>query len=203
LGLSFISTRFTRGDTLTKQEFIDKCHHTASKHFWDIVNSDKVVPMMWHKQHIPEYFGCPKIVTILLDQSSYKWYHRALWYKKYGIKNKKIHIKADDPLHNPSRAEYFKIYNNPYLIEQHPYSFIKQNILRAPGKNIFGSPNNFADGHKRVFITLSDLLNVKTIGSSVNQICEQLELEKISREFILNACNYWKGCHDTFMPKYS
>lgn len=203
LNLHFISTKFPRGDDLTPEEFVYLCREHASDHFWNLINQNKLIPMIWHKPHIPEYFNDPIVITILLDESSYKWYHRALWYKKYGIRDCKIHVKADDPEHNPSRAEYFKKFQNPYLLDMHPYTFIKNNILKSEYKNIFNTEENFLDGHNREFITLSEILDIKKLEVALNRICNKFSLDPLDQNFLVNAWAHWKGCHDTVMPKYS
>lgn len=203
LNLHFVSTRFPRGDDLTTDEFFCLCQTDAKEHFWQIAQEKKLIPMVWHKQNIPIFFKNASIVTILIDPMSYKWYHRATWYKKYGIKNSKIHIRTDDPMYNVARSAYVEKFKNEYLVDQHPFTFIKNNILKTDYKNIFKTEENFKDGCQREFITLSEILDIDRLELALTRICKKFNLDPISHELLVDAWNHWRECHDSFMPKYS
>ena len=194
IGFHFISTRFDRGNHLTVEEFINLCKTDATPYFWESVNNNKIVPMLWHKKIVPIFFNNPMIVTIIVDDASAKWYHRALWYKKYGIKDGKIHIKADDPTYNPNRAVYFKKFNNPYLLDISPYTFIKNNIINSPAKNLFSSNVNFND-HTQ-FIKLLDILDENKFVAAINRICISFNLATVPTDIIRASHQHWISCHD-------
>ena len=196
IGFHFISTRFDRGNYLTVEEFTNLCKSDATPYFWESVNNNKIVPMLWHKKYIPAFFNNPSVITIIIDRAAFKWYHRALWYKKYGIKEGKVHIKADDPSYNPNRAVYFKKFNNPYLLDINPYTFIKNNIINSPNKILFGNPNNFNDNNNQQFITLSEILDEDLLVLAVRRICKEFNIDEISEETIRLSHQHWSSCHD-------
>jgi hypothetical protein len=151
--------------------------------------------MIWCKQHIPSFFINPKVATIIIDNQAVKWFHRALWYKKYGVKEGKIHVKADDPLFNPYRSNYINKFKNPYLIDEHPFTFIKKNIINNKSKQTFMDINNFLDVPDQQFVNLSELLDEDLLVIAVNRICINLKLQSVSESLIRLAHQHWSSCH--------
>jgi hypothetical protein len=196
INFHFISTKFDRGNNLSTTEFMDLCRSEATPYFWEAVDLNKRIALTWHKKYIPEYFNTPIVVTIIIDKESEHWYHRALWYKKYGIKNGKIHVKADDPVYNPNRAIYFTQFKNPYLLDIHPYTFIKNNIIRSTEKELFSDPANFSSTPNQQFILLSELLNEDRFVNAVDRICITSKLNPISETIVRASQKHWISCHE-------
>jgi len=194
--LHFISARFPRGDNLSSEEFLKLCQSDASERFWQAVDNNQSIPMIWCKKFIPAFFDNPKVVTIIIDKKANKWFHRALWYKKYGIRDQKIHLKDDDPYFNPCRAEHYKKFNNPYLLDQHPISFIKKNIIKSEEKKLFSDAENFNDVECGEHVFLSEILDEDLLVKAVNRICKNLNLLPIDEGIIRDLFRHWSSCNE-------
>lgn len=190
--LHFISTKYPRGDDLTIDQFNNCCLADASAHFHAGVRSDLELILPWHKISTPAFFHGAKSITIRLDHKSMRWYHRSLWNKKFGIKDGLIHIKADDPAFNPSRAEYFRRYNNPYLIDESFVSFARRNIINNDQKMRFLDPPIKRDDS---IIDLSELLETKSFVSAIQRACQSLSVIPPSDSFLEQSYKYWMSCH--------
>lgn len=190
--LHFLSSKYPRGDDLSLEEFTDLCNQHSSVHFLHGINSGLKVIIPWHKLYVPVFFQNSKIISISIDPLSIKWYHRCLWYKKFGIKNGMIHIKADDPAYNPTRLKYFKKFNNPYLINKPFIPFVKENIIKNKQKlNFLNLPSNLDQS----IICLSDMLNTNKFVNHIQRLCDENEICCPSKSFLENTHNYWLKCH--------
>lgn len=190
--LHFISTKYPRGNELSLSNFKENCARDASKHFFQGQSSGKHIALPWHKIDVPSFLEDPLVVTIKIDQPSLRWYHRSLWRKKFGIKNGMIHIKADDPVYNPARAEYFAKFNNPYLINQSVFSFVKENVISNKQKLAFLMP---ADVPNNSMIELSSLLEEDKFVKGISDICTSFNILKPTNPFIRECHRYWMSCH--------
>lgn len=196
LNLHFISASYSRGDDLTFDAFMNLCREEATLSFWQGVHNNKLIPMIWCKPTIPNFFINPKIVTIIIDNKAVKWFHRAVWYKRYGIKDGKIHIKADDPLFNPYRSNYINKFKNPYLVDENPIGFIKKNIINNKLKRTFMDIDNFLKLPNQEFVNLSELLDEDLLVVAINRICTNLNLNPVSESLIRSAHQHWSSCHE-------
>jgi hypothetical protein len=196
--LHHVSSNYARGDDLTTDDFLHQAKQNATEYFWNSVDSNKHIPFVWHKVVVPEFFQSAKFVTIIIDPGAVKWYHRARWYKQYGIINNMIHIREEDPTYNNAKLKmYYDQFNNSYQVDQPPYSFIKQNILNNPKKRLFQNDNAFIDQSvAQEFINLSDILNVDRLIDRVNQICDRFELLPVSESHMINSHRHWIDCHN-------
>jgi hypothetical protein len=194
--LHFISTKYPRGDDLTMQDFERLAQSEASEHFWNEVDSNKIIAMPWHKCNIPGFFQDSKLVAVMIDKKAEKWFHRALWEKLYGCKNGMIHLKMNDPDFNLPMKEYFKKFNNPVYTDEKFYSFVKREILMNNSKAQFSLSNNFAASENRIFINLSDLLSLPGCTRAVHKICQSFGLAAIPDEIISAGWTHWFNCHN-------
>jgi hypothetical protein len=191
--LHFLSTKYPRGDDLTLEEFKSLCKLNGSDHFINGINSNLYQILPWHKITIPGFFNNPLVCTIIIDKSSLRWYHRSLWNKKFGIKDNLIHIKADDPSYNPERERYFQIFNNPYLVNKPFFNFVKENIILNKQKLLFLNPT-ISSNNSSIF--LSELIDEKKFVQKVQKICRELNLELLSKNYLIECHKYWKQCHE-------
>jgi hypothetical protein len=196
--LHHISSNYGRGEQLTADEFLSIAKQDATDYFWESVNNGKCIPFVWNKPTVPEFFKSAKFITIIIDPDSVKWYHRARWYKQYSVKDNKIHIKEHDPKYNStSVTKYYDQFNNSYIVDQHPFSFIKQNILRSPKKLLFQNCDTFINQPiNQEFINLSDILNVERCRQRVYELCIKFNLEPISDNLITECHKHWLNCHN-------
>lgn len=196
--LHHISSNYSRGEDLTSAEFLAKSCANATDHFWSSVNKNKCIPLIWHKNTIPEFFKTAKFITIIIDQLSIKWYHRARWYKQYSVVNNKIHLKEHDPAFNTNAvSKYYAQFKNQVDINQSVRSFIKENIIKDPKTKLFQSTDAFIDQSiDQKFINLSDILTVDKCISQLDQICNYYKLTPISENLIRNGHNHWAQCHN-------
>jgi hypothetical protein len=193
-----ISSNYPRGNDLTTTEFLKISKQDATQHFWSSVASKKLIPFVWNKFLIPEFFEHSKFITIIIDPDSVKWFHRARWYKHYGMSKDTIHIKEHDPLYNsPKLKMYYEQFGEQYLTNQHPCTFIKENIINDPKKKIFQQANLFVnESIDQEFVNLSDILHVDKCVNKIAQICNKFEIDPVSEELIIDSHAHWLSCHN-------
>jgi hypothetical protein len=200
-----ISSNYPRGDSLSESEFLHIAKSDATQHFWNSVANKKLIPFIWHKSSIPEFFKHSKFITILIDPAAVKWFHRARWHKQYGLVNESIHIKERDPSYNSAKLKmYYEQFGTEYLVEQHPYSFIKQNIINDPKKKLFQTTDAFVtDSNAQEFVALSDILHVDRCINKVIQICNKFNIAPVSEQLIIDSHAHWLSCHNfKYTPGY-
>lgn len=194
--LHFISSKYSRGDDLTQQEFLTLANQHATQHFCDSVNAGKIIPSVWHKNNTTDFLQTARFVTVILDPASIKWYHRAIWHKVYGIKNGRIHLKANDPDLHPTMNAYHAKFKNPVYSDEPYYSFVKTNIINSDFKNNFLSRDNFPNHDQHAFVNLSELLDTDACVGMIDRVCDQFDLVPVSRDIIATGHRHWMSCHD-------
>jgi hypothetical protein len=193
--LHFISTKYSRGNDMSYDQFMLQAKQEASSYFWKQVVEQKIIVTPWHNTVIPDFYKDSKIVTILIDKNSEKWFHRAVWAKLYGIKDGRIHLKMHDPDFNPPMQQYFKKFNNPIYNDERFFKFAKEKILKDTFKTEYMDQNNFMPNINQAFINLSDLLSVDSCVANVNRVCQELKIDQIPEEIIRNGQMHWASCH--------
>jgi hypothetical protein len=195
--LHHVSSNYPRGDNLTNDQFLSIAKTDATSYFWKSVSDNKVIPFIWHKSSVPDFFKNAKFITIILDQKSIKWYHRARWYKQYSLVNGKIHLNEHDPNFNSSKLnKYYEQFKNVVDVDSSVYSFIKHNIIRDNKKKLFQTTDTFAQQSiDQEFINLSDILDVNRCITRLNQICNNYKLDLISPDLIRQGHTHWSNCH--------
>lgn len=194
--LHFISSKYSRGDDLTPDQFVKLAETNASDHFCQSVNADKIIPSIWHKINTPAFFNDAMFVTVILDKSSLKWYHRSIWYKLFGSKNGKIHLKANDPELNPPMRAYFEKYKNPIYSDEPFYSFVKNNIVNNQFKSKFMTTDSFINHKQHAFINLSELLDTEMCIKMIDRVCRQFNLDPVPTDIIRQGHKHWMSCHN-------
>ena len=194
--LSFCSAKYPRGDDLSINEFDNLARTHCTPHFWDSVEQNKLISLCWHKAVDPVFTHHAKNIVIIIDPPSTKWLHRANWYKHYEIKNRGIHLKQHDPSYAPPLiAEYINKFNNPIYSTEHPYSFIKNNIVNCKFKKVFSSKENFNSLNNAEFLNLSALLDENQFIKQIQTITNNLNIDPIAESFLRTAHQHWSSCH--------
>lgn len=194
--LHFVSSKYTRGETLTVDEFVQNALSDGTEHFKNSINQNKLISLSWLKTTEPEYFAQAKNIIILIDPESIKWLHRANWYKHYSFTENGIHIKINDPIYyNNSMSSYAKKFNNPTYCNDHPYSFIKKNIINCKFKKLFSDIDNFKNLHNKCFINLSSMLSEDSFVNTIDRITSDIKINTINQDFLRAAHNHWINCH--------
>jgi len=182
---------------MSYNQFINAAQHEASPYFWEQVNNEKIIVTPWHKCYVPDFYKDAKIVTILIDKKSEKWFHRALWTKLYGVSDGKIHLKMNDPAFNPPMQQYFAKFNNPTHSDERFFSFVKREILKNQFKKEYTDASNFASSsNNRAFINLSDLLDTESCVLNVARVCQELDIALVPEDLVRNGQVYWNQCHN-------
>lgn len=195
--LHFVSAKYSRGHDMSYAQFIDTAQQEATTYFWEQVNSEKIIVTPWHKPYVPDFYKDAKIVTIIIDKKSEKWFHRALWSKLYGIDNGKIHLKMNDPVFNPPMQQYFAKFNNPTHVDEHFYSFVKREIFKDRYKEEYMDASNFSnDSNNQAFINLSDLLDTNSCVFNVARVCQELDIASVPDDLVRYGQIHWNGCHN-------
>lgn len=193
--IHFVSSKFARGNELTQEQFNDLAEQECTDHFFNSVNLEKLIPTIWHKSETPDFFKDSLFVSIFLDQPSFKWYHRAVWNKLYGMKDGKIHIKIHDPFFNPPMKSYFSKFENPMYSTDSFYTFVKNNVINNEFKTKFSDTSSFDADDNREFILLSDLLDSNKFLAVIENICQTWDLDPIDSDLILTGHTHWIKCH--------
>lgn len=195
--LSFISSKYPRGDNLSLDEFVANTKEQCTDYFWESIDSNKLIGINYHKTTNPVYFQQAKNIVVIVDPASVKWLHRANWYKHYAVTDQGIHIKINDPVYfNSVMGRYFSQFNNPIYSDEHFYSFVKKNIINCKFKDAFLVKENFEHLPNVEFINLSDILDKERFVENVQQIAKKLELQPISASFLESAHQHWDQCHN-------
>jgi len=193
--LHFISSKFARGDELSLKQFYSMSEIHATDHFVQSVNQNKIIPNIWHKTNTPEYFKNSLFVTVIIDENSLKWYHRALWYKLHGWKNQKIYLKMHDATANPIMSDYVKKFNNAAYSDEKFLPFIKNHIIRNEFKQRFLSTEQFLKTPSRCFVTLSEILDLESCVECIDRIVKELDLTPVPRDVIRRGHTHWSSCN--------
>lgn len=196
--LHHISAKYTRGEDLSVEEFLTLAKQNATEHFWNSVSAGRSIPMVWHKKIVPAFFKSSKFITIIIDPDSEKWYHRARWYKQFGMIDQMIHMKEHDPEFNHQTLKiYHDKFQNSSRVKQHPFSFIKENIINYPVKKMFQKVEEFqTPAVEQEFVALSDILDTDRCVNAVAQICKKFDFEPISEDLVMRSQKHWLSCHD-------
>jgi len=193
-----VSANYSRGNSLTESEFLKISEQDATEHFWNSVTNKKLVPFVWHKLEVPEFFKHSKFITIVIDPAAVKWFHRARWYKQYGIIDNAIHIKEQDSSYNSAKLKmYYDQFGLKYITDQHPYTFIKKNIINDPKKKLFQNASTFVDTvESQVFVNLSEILHVDRCVEKITQICNTFNIDPVHKDLIVDSHAHWLSCHN-------
>jgi hypothetical protein len=194
--LTFISSKYPRGDDLSIEEFEQLCNIHGTAHFKKMVIENKKILLPWHKVNIPDFFVDADKICVILDQNSMTWFDRALWEKHYDYTGEKLVLKEHDPSQNPKLKKYFDQFNNPMYSYQPLGEFYKQNIIDNPVKQLFNSVSKFDSRKNNVTIMLSEILTLDIFQSAIQNIENMFNLIPIDREFINKAHNHWRNLHD-------
>lgn len=202
--LHFISSKYSRGESLSEHEFVENALADGTEHFQNSINQNKLISLSWLKATEPEYFIKAKNIIILIDPGSIKWLHRANWYKHYAAAEKGIHVKINDPVYyNNSMGAYAKKFNNPMYCTDHPYNFIKNNIIGCEFKKVFSDSDNFKNLHNKCFINLSDILVEDSFVDIIGRISNDINIDNIDQDFLKSAHRHWINCHSFKYAKHS
>lgn len=196
--LHFVSNTYNRGNHLTQEEFLGLCSKHATDYFWQCVDNDLFIPVVWHKIFMPKFYRKSTIISIILDRRSRKWYHRALWYKHFAYKDGVLHLKTHDPANNSKAlAQYYDRYQ-PNC--NHDIAFsraVRQHVILSAWIENFSHESALHDHDlQQSFVQLSDILDINQCCSVIDKICHQLDVPPLHPDHIRAYHNHWKSCHD-------
>jgi len=196
--LHFVSNTYDRGNGLKNKDFLKMCESDATDYFWQSVNKNQYIPVIWHKQTVPNFYKNSKFITVVLDARSKKWYHRALWYKHYEFNNNTIYFKSHNKLFNSKNvSQYYQDYEN--VQEEHGtfISLVKKHVIKSNWFDLFGSLDNFShQSVDQLCVNLSDIIDPNLFCSTVDKICDFLDVDRINHCYLKLCHDYWSACHD-------
>lgn len=192
--ITFVSNKYNRGHNLSKDEFKTLAKQNCTPWFHKNVSLGKQIIVPWNKIDIPTFYA-GRSITIILDKSSRKWFNRAHWIKHFGLKDGKIHLKENDPkTHRKPLDKIVESFNNPIYIDQTFFSFVKNNILKSQDILPFYDYNNLKRSDDFP-INLSVLLEKESCLKAVNQLCIDLQIEKIDQNYLEFSHDHWRKLH--------
>jgi hypothetical protein len=162
--LDFISARYPRGDSLSKDGFVEELQKRNDELFLKNIQNNKTTILRLNKIQIPKFSYGATVINIVIDPLSQRMFHRMRSKKLFGIENgfwisKENHPEFVEPKYGKMR------FNNPYQFDISKYKFLKNFIIDRPYTSKFGTKESItsAEGNDQVtqyFVTLSDLLSV-------------------------------------------
>jgi hypothetical protein len=196
--LHFVSNTYDRGNDLRHQQFLELCRQHATDYFWQCVDQDLYIPVVWHKIFVPEYYRHHAIVSIVLDQESQKWYHRALWYKHFNFNNNKLEIRSHCATNNSlSMKQYYEQHQNCQFESGAFFHLVKKYVLNSHWISDFSDQSRMQDCDlNQIFVNLSELLDQDRCYTATIKICQHLQLSALHQVDFLRAHQHWKTCHD-------
>lgn len=154
---------------------------------------NKLVPIIWHKLYPPKFAKKYKSIVILVDKKSKKWYHRSRWFKHFNYEKQPIGYKIYKLQHRPTYQ--FGNFDNQYIeYTDNIFSFIKENVFEYDQLRVYSDQNNF--DKKNVFINLSDLLYKDRIIECLENMTEQLDLDKFNWNSVMPLWQHWRNLHN-------
>jgi hypothetical protein len=193
--LHFVSPSYDRGQQLTNEQFLQLAQEHGSPHFHEAVSQNQYICMSWHKKVVPEYFARSACVAIIIDAAAQKWFHRALWYKHFGMVDNLIHQKSHDPAYNSASVQrYYQQFNNEVLVNSPKAQFIRERIINSEQKKTFSDPKNFA-APNQLCINLSDVIRADRIQDTMSAIYQHVGLSSPYLPLISQLHQHWKSCH--------
>lgn len=193
--ITFVSNRYPRGDNLSKNEFKNLAKQNCTEWFYQNVALEKEIIIPWNKIQIPQFY-IGKSITIILDKPSRRWFNRAHWFKHFGIYDGKIHLKENDPsLFRKPLNEIVSKYNNPIYVDQSFFSFVKNNILKSKEILPFYDYENLKNVPNDIPINLSTLLDKKLCIDAINELSNNLKIEKIDQYYLEFSHEHWRKLH--------
>lgn len=193
--LHFVSPSYPRGEELDQQQFTALARQHGTAHFHTAVEQQQMICMSWHKQRIPEYFQSSPRISVIIDPLSEKWFHRALWYKHFGLDQGRVHQKSHDPTYNAgSVTQYYQQFNNAVFVDTPPRKFIRDHIINGTQKQLFSQASNFT-GLQQLSINLSDVISVDGVQDVTAQMYRHLDLGMPDADLVHALHQHWRSCH--------
>lgn len=193
--MAFVSGKYARGNHLTREEFYHELERQASKHFWHCVTQHRIIPVVWHKQWIPEFYQDAIKINIIIDAASMKWFRRALWSKHY-------HYDHDrqlglDQNHNlelmPSNVRDIARQHSPSPEVRSTFrQFYRDKVIDFFGRDLYTNEENFDQGYN---IELSTILRPEHLILALDHICQKFDLAPVDHDFVRQAHAHWSGLH--------
>jgi len=197
--LHFISSKYPRGNNLSKERFSFLCSQYATNHFKKSTGKNKIILFPWHKITVPCFFYNASIVTITVDKNSEDWFDNAYWKKHFAVEDNKVKCLVHDPTLNPKMKRYFDMYNNKMYSSESIQKFYKKNITNNPDKKIFNK--NSIDmkklqlAHNCMIIELADILDVDRLVCIIQELSKRFGFTPVDCDFIKQAHRLWISCH--------
>lgn len=193
----FVSNTYERGNHYSNEEFLQECKNHATDFFWQCTDQQLLIPVTWHKQFVPDYYKNSHFVTVIIDEDSKKWFHRALWYKHFDYQNNELIFKQHNvsKYSNESRA-FYKQFKNKTSEQGHFIGLAKKYILKSRWIEEFGSQEQFDQpGISQVFLNLSELLDENKCCAMVDRVCDHIGIERLDHSVVKQYQKHWKSCH--------
>lgn len=196
-GLSkFISSKYKRGEALSKQEFESECKQHATEHFHYSIAQNKLCLYVWNKSYDIAIFNVCKKVTILIDKPAESWFDYALWNKHYTVEGDKVKFLAHDTASNKNNVNIVKKFNNPTYSQKSVADTYDEHITNNADKKLFSNKSQFAHRKNNVCVNLSDLLDQNKFVDTVNNIVEYHAIAPINSTYVKLVHKHWLQCHD-------
>ena len=80
--------------------------------------------------------------------------------------------------------------------DEHFFSFVKREILKNQFKKEYQDSDNFETNSNRVFINLSELLNIESCINAMSRVCQELDIAITPDEIVRRGHEHWSSCHN-------
>lgn len=192
--IHWISNKMPRGNNQTVEDFNIQLKSEASDYFWQSVKNNKHILILSNKTVLPLAYRHLSPVVIINDRLSLKFLRKSVWYKHYGIKNHKIHLKINDPdLYPEPTKSIMKKFDNPVFSDENVFSFYRRVLWKNPSTNFFSNQSNFSNSSN--FINLSEILDINRLLPAMDRLCDSLGIININHSYIRQAHAHWINLH--------
>lgn len=97
-----ISSTYPRGDDLSEQDFYEQLKEKCHLDFWKSVEDRKLIPLLWHKPHFPQFFRNKKVIDLVIDEDSDAQFVEMKMKKMFSFENIPQGVKVTYQEHRPN-----------------------------------------------------------------------------------------------------
>jgi hypothetical protein len=178
--LDFFSSKHSRGDELTVDEFMNNLQQRNDNIFLDNIKKDFFTVIRLNKSIVPCFGQGNTVVNIVVDKPARKWFYKTRMIKLFGIEDQQWISKENHP--EFLNAKYNKImFNNQYKFAISKFSFLKNFVIDEPAIRPFFSESTIVEHvsnqtSQQLFINLSVIFNEETFISTMADTFSKLNL---------------------------
>ena len=178
--LDFFSSKHSRGNELTVDEFVKNLQQRNDTIFLTNIRKNLFTVMRLNKTIVPCFGQGNTVINIVVDRPARKWFYRTRMIKLFGTEDQHWISKENHP--EFLKAKYKKIlFYNQYKFAISKFSFLKNFVINEPAIRPFFSKSSIVDHtsnqtSQQLFINLSTIFNEETFIDTMIDTFSKLNL---------------------------